>query len=432
MGRRSRRDAADWVALLLARSTPKTLSRLAGFSGTAGDIFALPDKRLREEFGLRAEEITRLRAPVDVRAQETALDAWERHGMRLVTLGDPEYPRNLLSSGIPPGALFVRGELLPEDTLSIAIVGSRAASATGLEMASRLAREFASMFTVVSGCALGIDSAAHAAALNAGGRTIGVAACGLDIDYPSANRDLREYLLRCGRGVMVSPFLPGTPAMRANFLQRNAILAGMSLAAVIVEAAARSGALSTARYAADDGRSVYAVPGDATRATSEGTNALLREGASICTRAADVIADLEGMLTGEMALLRESRPALAHVEKDDYAPTPGAASARATREADPPTRTTTRAPQTEPRVQAPRQPRVPVVPERAIVVPDDATPLQREILLRLSSAGEPLHKDALAQSFVPDRATMGELAEALLMLELTGCLKQIPGGLISL
>jgi DNA processing protein len=263
MGRRSRRDAADWVALLLARPTARTLSRLAGYSCTAGEIFALPDKQLREEFGMRAEELSRFRAPVDAKAQQTALDAWERHGMRLITLGEADYPRNLLSAGLPPGALFVRGELLPEDTLAIAIVGSRAASISGLEMASRLAREFAPIFTIISGCALGIDSASHAAALNAGGRTIGVAACGLDIDYPSASRDLREYLLRCGRGVMVSPFLPGTPPMRANFLQRNAVLAGMSLAAVIVEAAARSGALSTARHAADDGRPVYAVPGDA-------------------------------------------------------------------------------------------------------------------------------------------------------------------------
>lgn len=427
MGRRSRRDAADWVALLLARPAARALSRLAGWSRSAGEIFALPDKQLREEFGVRAEELARLRAPVDAKAQQAALDAWERHGMRLITLGEPEYPRNLLSSGSPPGALFVRGELLPEDTLALAIVGSRAASASGLEMASRLAREFAPIFTIVSGCALGIDSASHAAALNAGGRTIGVAACGLDVDYPSASRALREHLLACGRGVIVSPFLPGTQAMRANFPQRNAVLAGMSLAAVIVEAASRSGALSTARFAADDGRPVYAVPGDATRATSEGTNALIREGASVCTRAADVIADLEGMLTGEMALLRESRPALTHVEPAERAPIPGAAPPRAPRESEPLARTPA-----PPRATAPRVPVAPAVPATAMVVPADATPLQREILMRLSAAEEPLHKDALAQAYVPDRASMGELAEALLMLELTGCVKQLPGGLISL
>jgi len=203
---------------------------------------------------------------------------------------DPRYPE-LLGAVPSPPVLDVRGALGPEDGLAIAIVGSRRASAYGLEMAGMLASELAARgVTIVSGFARGIDSAAHRAALEAGGRTIAVLGCGIDVVYPSENRSLAREV--AAHGALVSQFPRGAPPLAGYFPVRNRTIAGLALGVIVVEAAERSGALITASYAADLGREVFAVPGRLTDATSWGPHRLIQEGAKLVQDWTDVVQEL--------------------------------------------------------------------------------------------------------------------------------------------
>src|SRR6058998_678326 len=204
--------------------------------------------------------------------------------------GDPRYP--VLLGAIPaPPALFARGALSDDDALALAIVGSRRPTPYGLAVAERLAADLAARgVTVVSGLARGIDSAAHRGALRAGGRTIAVLGSGVDVIYPPENRRLAAQIE--GSGSVVSQFAPGTPPLAHHFPLRNRVIAGLSLGVVVVEAAERSGALITARLAAEFGREVMAVPGPVTSPASRGAHALIRDGAALVERGEDVIAEL--------------------------------------------------------------------------------------------------------------------------------------------
>jgi DNA processing protein len=210
---------------------------------------------------------------------------------RLVTLEDAEYPASLKRVPLPPPFLFIRGALAREDALSIAIVGSRRASAYGLRHATRLAGDLAARgVTVVSGLARGVDTAAHRAALGAGGRTLAVLGSGLDVVYPSENRDLARSI--AGAGALVSQFPMGTAPLPAHFPIRNRVIAGLTLGTVVVEAARNSGALITARLAGELGREVYAVPGSLNSLMSEGANRLIQDGARLVRDSEDVVAEL--------------------------------------------------------------------------------------------------------------------------------------------
>ncbi len=207
--------------------------------------------------------------------------------VRTLNPASPEYPGLLRHICSPPDPLYIDGKLLPADDLSVAIVGSRTPTPYGVSMAEKIARGLAhSEFTVISGMARGIDTAAHRAALRAGGRTIGVLGCGLDLDYPRGSRKVREQIVL--HGALVSEFTEGTPPIPGNFPRRNRIISGMSLAVIVVEAGRRSGSLITARWALDQGREVMAVPGRADCSMSEGPLILIRDGACPVTSAADV------------------------------------------------------------------------------------------------------------------------------------------------
>ena len=182
------------------------------------------------------------------------------HGASVLTLEDECYPAMLRASSDPPWLLYVWGGLRPEDVLSIAIVGSRRATLHGLATARGLGRALsASGYTVVSGLARGIDAAAHAGALEGGGRTIAVLGSGLDRIYPVEHRRLAESIARTGAVVTELPF--GASPLKRHFPERNRVIAALSWATVVVEAARDSGSLITAELAADEGRMVYAVPG---------------------------------------------------------------------------------------------------------------------------------------------------------------------------
>jgi DNA processing protein len=204
--------------------------------------------------------------------------------------GDPRYPALLGAIPTPP-RLFVRGGLSDEDALALAIVGSRRPSPYGLAVAEGLASDLAARgVTIVSGLARGIDSAAHRGALAAGGRTLAVLGCGLDIVYPPENIVLAREIE--ARGALVSQFAPGVPALAGHFPARNRTLAGLALGVVVVEAAERSGALMTAGFAGDLGRETFAVPGRITSPTSAGANRLIQDGAKLVTCWQDIVSEL--------------------------------------------------------------------------------------------------------------------------------------------
>jgi DNA processing protein len=200
------------------------------------------------------------------------------------------YPALLGATPAPP-PLRVRGAVLPEDALAVAIVGARRATPYGVEVAERLAADLAARgVTIVSGLARGIDTAAHRGALAAHGRTIAVLGHGIDLCYPPENRALAEAVE--ASGALVSQFPDGTPPHRGNFPARNRTLAGLALGVVVVEAAERSGALITAGAAGDFGREVFAVPGRITSETAAGPHGLLRDGATLVRSWMDIVQEL--------------------------------------------------------------------------------------------------------------------------------------------
>jgi DNA processing protein len=213
-------------------------------------------------------------------------------GVRIVGLDDPGYPGLLGRIYDPPPVLYVKGELLvDEGPLSVAIVGSRAASPQGTALASCMARELAAAgATIVSGLARGIDTAAHKGALEANGRTVAVLGSGLDRLYPRENEALAAAISR--QGAVVSEFPLGMSAAPGHFPRRNRVIAGWGRGVVVVEAAARSGALVTARLALDEGREVFAVPGHPSHAGASGTNQLIVDGAPLARDAVDVAREL--------------------------------------------------------------------------------------------------------------------------------------------
>ncbi|HEV8614615.1 MAG TPA: DNA-processing protein DprA [Methylomirabilota bacterium] len=203
----------------------------------------------------------------------------------------PSYPALLAAIPSPPAVVYVRGRLVDDDALAVAIVGSRRATPYGVEVAERLASELASRgVTIVSGFARGIDTAAHRGALAAGGRTLAVLGCGVDVVYPAENAPLVAQV--AARGALLSQFPLGTPPVPQNFPARNRTLAGLALGVIVVEAAERSGALITAGFAGDLGREVFAIPGRITSESSRGANGLLQDGAKLVQHWMDIVSEL--------------------------------------------------------------------------------------------------------------------------------------------
>src|SRR6266513_3347737 len=204
--------------------------------------------------------------------------------------GHPDYP-DLLGAISSPPTLDVRGALTEDDALALAIVGARAATPYGIAVTERLAGELAARgVTIVSGLARGIDAAAHRGALGAGGRTVAVLPCGIDIVYPPEHRALARSIE--ARGALLSQFAPGVPALPGHFPARNRTLAGLSLGVGVVEAAERSGALISAGFAGDLGREVFAIPGRITSALSAGTHRLIQDGAKLVSCWQDIVSEL--------------------------------------------------------------------------------------------------------------------------------------------
>jgi DNA processing protein len=208
-----------------------------------------------------------------------------------VTWADEDYPRSLREIADAPVVLYVKGSLPSDDPLSLSIVGSRRASIYGISISEKFAYNLAELgFTIVSGLARGIDTAAHNGALKAFGTTVAVLGCGLDHVYPPENRDLLEKIAETG--AIVSEFPMQVLPLPHNFPRRNRIISGLSSAVIVVEAAQRSGALITADFALEQGRDVFAVPGKIDQASSGGVNNLIKQGAKLITCVEDIVEDM--------------------------------------------------------------------------------------------------------------------------------------------
>ncbi len=222
---------------------------------------------------------------------ETEVEGLERYKVKALTWDDAAYPARLKEIYDPPPVIYVRGTLATEDEWAIAVVGTRRASVYGREATDRIVCSLASNgITIVSGLARGIDSVAHRAALDVGGRTIAVQACGLDMVYPADHLKLAQSITE--RGALISEFPLGSRPKSENFPRRNRIMSGLSLGVLVVEAGETSGALITARLALEQNREVFAVPGSILSPTSRGTNRLIQEGAKLVSDAEDILEEL--------------------------------------------------------------------------------------------------------------------------------------------
>jgi DNA processing protein len=238
----------------------------------------------------------------------------EKKGIDVVSLHDPSYPEMLREVEDAPVVLYMKGDIQPQDRYAIAIVGSRKPTPYGTSVVENISGELASMgFTIVSGMARGIDSISHKGALRAGGRTIAVLGSGLDVPYPSENKGLMDKI--AGSGCVISEFPPGTSPDRENFPRRNRIISGLSLGVLVIEATSDSGSLITTGYALEQGREVFAVPGNITASNSEGTNELIKRGAILTRRAEDIVEELAPVLKGFIRTKEKAKIEITDEEK---------------------------------------------------------------------------------------------------------------------
>jgi len=281
-------DIEKWLRLIRADGVgPTTFAKLIKHFGSVDRALAASVHELSGIDGIgfkKAEQVARTRDKFDVKAE---LELAKKLGVQMLHLEDPRYPPVLKAIYDPPPVLYVKGTLIRRDNLAIAIVGSRRCSLYGQEQASRLAHFLASAgFTIVSGMARGIDTAAHQGALSAGGRTIAVQGCGLANIFPPENKKLFELIAQSGACISELP-LKYEP-LAENFPPRNRVIAGLSLGTIVIEAGLNSGALITARAALDCNREVMAVPGKIDSPLSKGAHRLIKQGATLVDSVGDV------------------------------------------------------------------------------------------------------------------------------------------------
>jgi len=283
-------DTASWIALDLVPSIGGEAIRslLSAFSGPR-EVLAQDEDTLARVVGRkRATAIGNGADPVEV---EAALEWLAHDANHLLTLADDDYPRWLLETADPPAILYMKGrrELLRQTCF--AVVGSRNATPGGRQIAESFSRALSDGgLTIVSGLATGIDAAAHQGGLDGASSTIAVVGTGLDLVYPARNKALAREIAE--RGLIVSEFALGTPALAANFPRRNRIISGLARGVLVVEAALASGSLITARQAGEQGREVFAIPGSIHSPLSKGTHLLIKQGAKLVDDAADIFNEL--------------------------------------------------------------------------------------------------------------------------------------------
>ncbi|HVS36760.1 MAG TPA: DNA-processing protein DprA [Gemmataceae bacterium] len=288
-------ELRDLLALHLTPGVgPRTAAALLEWFGSAAAVLRASEARLRDvpHVGPKlAQAVREAAANPEIDAE---LERVAKGQVRLLLKGTPDYPESIASISDPPLLLYVRGELTPADAVAVALVGSRHCTDAGRRTAAKLAAGLGRAgVTVISGLARGIDGIAHRAALEAGGRTVAVLAGGLSRIYPPEHRSLAEQVV--GAGALLTESSMTQEPLAGLFPPRNRLISGLSRVVVIVEAGVDSGALHTAHHAAEQGRTVLAVPGPVDAETSAGCNALIRDGAVLCRGPDDVLEELHGV-----------------------------------------------------------------------------------------------------------------------------------------
>jgi len=304
----SNKDIKYWVGFSLIPGIGRVkLTQLENYFGNLEDAWQATPADLKhaglDDGSIRA--ITSWRPRVSLEAEMEKLD---RYGVKAFTWHDPDYPSRLKEIYDYPPILYVRGSLLPEDEWCLAVVGTRRASVYGRQVTEEIVADLArSKITIVSGLAKGIDSVAHHSALEAGGRSIAVFACGLDIVYPAENANLARRIIQ--QGALISEYPLGTRPKADNFPRRNRIMSGLSLGVLIVEAGETSGAMITAHLALEQNREVFAIPGSILSPASRGTNHLIQEGAKLVRDYTDILEELNLTAVAQQIEMKEIIPA---------------------------------------------------------------------------------------------------------------------------
>ncbi len=328
---------------------------------------------------------------------ERELELIHAYGCQVVTLYDDAYPPLLKEIDTPPLVLYIRGQLTSEDALSISLVGSRDAKDYGRKVGYRLSFQLAQRgLTVVSGLAKGIDTSAHRGALEAGGRTIAVMGSGLSYIYPATNSTLAEKIE--ASGALISEFPMEVKPKPRNFPRRNRIISGLTLGTVVVEASNRSGALITARLAGEQGREVFAVPGEIFSELSTGTHKLINNGAKLINTVDDLLNELPPYVLNHI----QSESLTASVPNTDPSQEPHVEKSDTKSEA----------------VQPPREVPQPV----QSTPPPDLTPDEKTVFDAIETPAS--HIDTIVRT---TQLPIGQVSSVLLMLELKGIVQQLPG-----
>jgi len=284
-------DDIFWLAL---KNVPQvgnvTFRRLTDHFETPERVLTASEHELSAVKGISPVLVASLLQHDGISWARKELECIRKSGAKLVTLHSPDYPMLLRHLPDPPPFLYVKGELRNPES-AVAIVGSRRASVYGIDTARKMARELARHgITIVSGMARGVDAAAHRGALLEGAPTIGVLGCGIDICYPRENRTL--FAEMASKGALVSEFPMGTLPLAENFPRRNRIISGLARGVLVIEAAEGSGSLITAQCALEQGRDVYAIPGNIHSTNSRGTNRLIKQGAKLVETVEDILEEI--------------------------------------------------------------------------------------------------------------------------------------------
>ena len=274
-------DIADWLTLLRADGVgPKTFARLLKQFDTVPNVLEASVNQLTKVEGIGQKTAENIRRTIGKFNVDKELEIAENQGIQIINITDNRYPPPLKAIYDPPPILYIKGEIQRSDSLAVAIVGSRRCSTYGQEQASRFAHMLASAgLTIISGMARGIDTASHRGALSAKGRTIAVQGCGLTNIFPPENDKL--FVSICEQGACISELPLQFEPLSQNFPARNRIIAGLSLATIVIEATSRSGALITAKAALENNREVMAVPGKIDSPLNVGSHRLIKDGARL-------------------------------------------------------------------------------------------------------------------------------------------------------
>ncbi|MBI5049659.1 MAG: DNA-protecting protein DprA [Nitrospirae bacterium] len=310
-------DLRYWLALnFLPNIGPVLSRRLLSAFGSPENIFQASVnelKKIEDIGGNRAKDIAAFKEWDKV---EKEISDIVKKDAVLITIKDTAYPEGLRRFPDAPLVLYVKGGIKDTDKYAIAMVGSRTPTAYGLQVADKISHRLASCgLTIVSGMARGIDAVSHKGALRAGGRTIAVLGSGIDVPYPSENKGLMRAV--SASGAVISEFPMGTIPNKENFPRRNRLISGLSLGVVVIEAAIDSGSLITVGYALEQGKEIFAVPGNITSETSRGTNDLIKKGARLVENADEIIDELMPQIKGILKEQRQAEKTLPSMTEDE-------------------------------------------------------------------------------------------------------------------